>query len=167
MLEFAQAPFIGAALAYFPLAAYNYGARRYDRVRQAIRQSCFGSTIAGTVMVAVLLPLSGRIVTLFAGANGLPPEAGTALRITLTALPVVGMEFISAIAFQALGMAWPSVVLTVAQRVVLLLAWVFGLSHALGARGVWWSFPATDFSAMLLGIGALTLVWKKVDQWGG
>ena len=166
VLEFALAPFIGAALAYLPLAAYNYGAGNYDRVRQAIWQSCLGATVAGALMIAVLLPLSGRIIGLFAEADALPPEAGDALRVTLVALPIVGIEFISSIAFQALGKAWPSVMLTMAQRVALLLAWVFALSELFGVWGVWWSFPATDLGAMLLGVGALALVWRKVDGWG-
>ncbi len=166
VLEFALAPFIGAALAYLPLAAYNYGAGNYHRVRQAIWQSCLGATVGGVVMVAVILPVAGHIVTLFSTREALPAESGIALRIALLALPIVGIEFISSIAFQALGMAWPSVVLTITQRVVLLLAWVFGLSHVFGVWGVWWSFPATDLGAMLLGLGALILVWKHVDQWG-
>ena len=166
VLEFALAPFIGAALAYLPLAAYNYGAGYYDRVRQAIWQSCLGATVGGAIMIAVLLPLAGHIVTLFSTREALPAESGAALRIVLLALPIVGIEFISSIAFQALGRAWPSVVLTMTQRVVLLLAWVFGLSHAFGVWGVWWSFPATDLGAMFLGLGALILVWNRVDQWG-
>ena len=166
VLEFALAPFIGVALAYLPLAAYNYGARNYHRVRQAIWQSCLGATVAGAVMIAVLLPLSGRIINLFAEGSALPPEAGDALRITLIALPIVGIEFVSSIAFQALGKAWPSVALTITQRVLLLLLWVFTLSATLDVWGVWWSFPATDLSALLLGIGALALVWCRVDRWG-
>ena len=166
VLEFALAPFIGAALAYLPLAAYNYGAGYYGRVRQAIWQSCLGATVGGALMVAVLLPLAGYIVTLFSAQDSLPAESGDALRIALLALPIVGIEFVSSIAFQALGMAWPSVVLTMTQRVVLLLAWVFGLSHIFGTWGVWWSFPATDLGAMLLGLAALILVWKRVDDWG-
>ena len=166
VLEFALAPFIGAALAYLPLAAYNYGAGYYGRVRQAIWQSCLGATVGGALMVAVLLPLAGYIVTLFSAQDSLPAESGDALRIALLALPIVGIEFVSSIAFQALGMAWPSVVLTMTQRVVLLLAWVFGLSHVFGIWGVWWSFPATDLGAMLLGLAALILVWKRVDDWG-
>ena len=167
VLEFALAPFIGAALAYLPLAAYNYGAGNYDRVRQAIWQSCFGATVAGVIIVAALIPLAGSIIGLFAEDDALPPEAGDALRIVLLALPIVGIEFISSIAFQALGKAWPSVALTIAQRVALLLAWVFALSQAFGVWGVWWSFPATDLGAMLLGVGALALIWRKVDGWGG
>ena len=166
VLEFALAPFIGVALAYLPLAAYNYGARNYGRVRQAIWQSCLGATVAGAVMIGALLPLSERIIGLFAEGSALPPEAGDALRVVLMALPIVGIEFVSSIAFQALGKAWPSVVLTITQRVALLLLWVFTLSDALGVWGVWWSFPATDLSAMLLGIGALALVWRRVDKWG-
>ena len=166
VLEFALAPFIGAALAYLPLAAYNYGAGNYHRVRQAIWQSCLGATVGGAIMVAVLIPTSGYIVTLFSTSEALPAESGDALRIALLALPIVGIEFVSSIAFQALGMAWPSVVLTMTQRVVLLLAWVFGLSHVFGTWGVWWSFPATDLGAMLLGLAALILVWRRVDDWG-
>ena len=166
VLEFALAPFIGAALAYLPLAAYNYGAGNYHRVRQAIWQSCLGATVGGAIMVALILPTAGHIVTLFSAREALPAESGDALRIAMLALPIVGIEFVSSIAFQALGMAWPSVVLTMTQRVVLLLAWVFGLSHVFGVWGVWWSFPATDLGAMLLGLGALILVWKRVDDWG-
>ena len=166
VLEFALAPFIGIALAYLPLAAYNYGARNYDRIRQAIWQSCLGATIAGALMIAVLLPLSGYLVALFAETEALPPEAAGALRVALLALPVVGMEFVGSVAFQALGKAWPSVVLTVTQRVVLLLIWVFALSEVVGVWGVWWSFPVTDVSAMFLGFGALALVWQRADRWG-
>lgn len=166
VLEFALAPFIGAALAYLPLAAYNYGAGYYHRVRQAIWQSCLGATVGGAIMIAVLIPLAGHIVLVFSTRDALPPESGAALQVVLLALPIVGIEFISSIAFQALGMAWPSVVLTMAQRVVLLLAWVFGLSHVFGVWGVWWAFPATDLGAMALGLGALILVWKRVDDWG-
>ena len=166
VLEFALAPFIGAALAFLPLAAYNYGARNYGRVRQAIWQSCLGATVAGGLIIAVLLPLSGHIIGLFAEGSTLPAEAGAALRVVLMALPIVGIEFVSSIAFQALGKAWPSVALTITQRVALLLLWVFALSDALGVWGVWWSFPATDLSAMALGIGALALIWRRVDKWG-
>ncbi len=166
VLEFALAPFIGIALAYLPLAAYNYGARNYDRIRQAIWQSCLGATVAGVLITAVLLPISGHIISLFAEANALPPEATGALRVALVALPVVGVEFVGSVAFQALGKAWPSVVLTVTQRVVMLLIWVFVLSELVGVWGVWWSFPVTDVSAMFLGFGALVLVWRRVDRWG-
>ena len=166
VLEFALAPFIGVALAFLPIAAYNYGARNYQRIREAIWQSCLGATIAGGLMIAVLLPLAGRIIGLFAEADALPPEAGRALQVVLLALPIVGIEFVSSIVFQALGKAWPSVALTIAQRVVVLLAWVFALSEILGVWGVWWSFPATDISAMFLGVGALALVWRRVGRWG-
>ena len=166
VLEFALAPFIGVALAFLPLAAYNYGARNYERVRQAIWQSCLGATVAGALLIAVLLPLSGHIIGLFAEGSALPPEAGDALRVVLMALPIVGIEFVGSIAFQALGKAWPSVVLTITQRVALLLVWVFTLSEALDVWGVWWSFPATDLSAMALAVGALALIWRRVDRWG-
>lgn len=166
VLEFALAPFIGVALAYLPLAAYNYGARNYRRIREATWQSCLGATVAGALMIAVLLPVSGYIINLFAEAHALPPEAADALRVALLALPIVGIEFVGSVAFQALGKAWPSVVLTVTQRVVVLLVWVFALSQALGAWGVWWSFPVTDVTAMFLGVGALALVWLRVDRWG-
>ena len=166
VLEFALAPFIGIALAYLPLAAYNYGAQNYDRIRQAIWQSCLGATVAGAAMIAVLLPISGHIVALFADAHALPLEAADALRIALVALPVVGIEFVGSVAFQALGKAWPSVALTVTQRVIVLLMWVFALSGAFGVWGVWWSFPVTDVCAMFLGFGALALIWRRVDRWG-
>ena len=166
VLEFALAPFIGVALAFLPLAAYNYGARNYPRIRQAIWQSCLGATVGGALVIAVLLPLCGYIIRLFAEANALPSEAADALRVALLALPIVGVEFVSSVAFQALGKAWPSVALTVTQRVILLLLWVFVLSEAFGVWGVWWSFPVTDVTAMFLGFGALALVWRRAEKWG-
>ena len=166
VLEFALAPFIGVALAFLPLAAYNYGARNYPRIRQAIWQSCLGATIGGALMIAVLLPLCGYIIRLFAETNALPSEAADALRVALLALPIVGVEFVGSVAFQALGKAWPSVALTVTQRVILLLLWVFVLSEVLGVWGVWWSFPVTDVTAMFLGFGALALVWRRAERWG-
>ena len=166
VLEFALAPFIGVALAYLPLAAYNYGARSYARVRQAIWQSCLGATIGGALIAAVLLPLAGVIIRLFTEPGALPEEGAVAMRVVLMVLPIVGIEFISSIAFQALGKAWPSVALTVAQRIVFLLVYLKVLSSSFGVWGVWWSFPATDLTAMLLGVAALTIVWKRVERWG-
>ena len=108
---------------------------------RAIWQSCLGATVAGALVIAVLLPVSGYLIALFAETDALPAEAAGALRVALLALPVVGVEFVGSVAFQALGKAWPSVVLTVTQRVVLLLIWVIALSEVLGVWGVWWSFP--------------------------
>ena len=166
VMEFALAPFIGIALAYLPIAGYNYGARNYRRIRQAIWHSCVGGTVAGALIIAVLIPTSGHIIALFAGRDALPPEAANALRVALMALPIVGVEFVSSIAFQALGKAWPSVALAFSQRVAMLLFWVFVLSDAVGVWGVWWSFPATDLSALVLGFAALALVWRRVERWG-
>ncbi len=166
VLEFALAPFIGVALAYLPLAAYNYGARRYDRVRQAIWQSCLGATVAGALIIAILIPLSGTIIKLFTEPGALPPEAASVMRVVLMALPIVGIEFVSSIAFQALGKAWPSVVLTVTQRIIVLLIYLGAFASAYGVWGVWWSFPATDVTALILGVGALAIIWKRVERWG-
>ena len=166
VLELALAPFIGVALAYLPLAAYNYGARRYDRVRQAIWQSCVGAVIAGAILIGVIAVMSAYVIRIFAEPGALPAEASSALRVVLIALPIVGVEFVSSISFQALGKAWQSVALTITQRVIFLLAFLSVMSATLGVWGVWWSFPATDIAATLLGCGALAIVWRRAERWG-
>ena len=166
VLELALAPFIGVALAYLPLAAYNYGARRYDRVRQAIWQSCVGAVIAGAILIGVIAAMSAYVIRIFAEPGALPAEASSALRVVLIALPIVGVEFVSSISFQALGKAWQSVALTITQRVIFLLAFLSVMSATLGVWGVWWSFPATDIAATLLGCGALAIVWRRAERWG-
>ena len=166
VLEFALAPFIGVALAFLPLAAYNYGARNYPRIRQAMWQSCVGATVAGTLMIAVLLPLCGHIIRLFAEANALPSEAADA-PARCSARPAHrgrGVLQLRRLSGSGQGVAVGGAHRHPARRVPALLG-VHPIRHV-GFWGVWWSFPVTDVSAMFLGFVALALVWRRAGKMG-
>jgi len=71
----------------------------------------------------------------------------------------VGFQVIGAGMFQALGKAFPALILSMARQILFLIPIVLVLPHIAGLDGVWFSFPIADASAFLI---TLVLFIKQI-----
>ena len=142
-----------------PIAGYNYGAQKYDRLLQVLRQAIIFATIFTTVGWAVCLIFATPLVSLFAkGSPELIAEAARGLRINIFTFPLVGMQIIATAFFQSIGMAGKSIFLSLSRQLLFLLPLLLLLPHVFAepADGVWYSLPISD--AIAFCVAALLLV---------
>ena len=142
-----------------PIIGYNYGAKRYDRVKQAFGLACafaFGFSLVGTL---VIQSFPSFFVKLFCSND---PEllniASRGLRIFLACFPVVGIQMVGSRYFQAVGKAGTATILSLLRPVLLFVPMLLILPQFWGIKGIWIAAPVADFFAFVL-----TGIWLFVE----
>jgi putative MATE family efflux protein len=150
-----------------PIVGYNFGARRFDRVRQTLLTAIVaasGLTLLGFV-VAMLFP--AQLIWLFNRKDVDLREMGThALRLSMLLLPLIGFQVVSAGYFQAVGKPREAMLLMLSRQALLLIPAVLILPHFFGLNGVWLALPAADFGASALTGICLLPELRRLGQTG-
>jgi putative MATE family efflux protein len=159
LLIFALMPLVGVAQGFQPIAGYNYGARNMARVRSAVRIANGVAISLSLVYFSLVMLFPQVIFGIFTQDPELIAVGSRAMRIVLIAIPLLGMQIIGAVFFQAVGKAVPALVLSMSRQIILLIPLVLILPRFFGVTGVWASFPAADVIAT-----TGTLLWLSYEM---
>ena len=156
---FAMMPVYGLRNTIVSILAYNYGAKKKQRIRQAIR-ICLAISVSITIIVmAAFLIWPERLLQLFSAQGNMMQIGMTALRIISLGIPAAGISVVLGAAFQSFGNSGKEFFVSAARVIILLLsAWLLSLTGELQA--VWWAFVITELSALL----AALLFWIRVND---
>ncbi|MFP4329945.1 MAG: MATE family efflux transporter [Alkalispirochaetaceae bacterium] len=159
LLIFALMPLIGISHGFQPIAGYNYGARRMSRVRRVVKLANIVAVSISFFYFAMVMLFPRAIFSAFTSDPELIEIGSFAMRIVLIAVPLIGMQIIGAVFFQAVGKAVPSFILSTSRQILLLIPLVLILPRIFGVVGVWAAFPAADVAATIL-----TLLWLRREM---
>ena len=128
-----------------PVISYNYGAKRYDRVKQGIRFNTLagaGYTLAAWLLV-VLLP---RVwVSVFTNDAAMIETGSAMLRIYFFGFVFMALQFAGQSTFQALGDAKHAIFFSLLRKAVIVVPLTLLLPlTALGVKGVFWAEPISN-----------------------
>ena len=145
-------PIFGLNQGSQPIIGYNFGAKKYDRVKETTRYGIIVATIILTVGWIVIEAIPGALIRIFNSDPELVAIATNGLRIYLFVLPIVGFQIISTNYFQSVGQAKVSMILSLLRQVILLIPFLFLLPRLfnLGITGAWLAGPVSDFIASLI-----------------
>lgn len=162
MLMFALFPVIGVNQGFLPIAGFNYGAKKFERVRESINTSIKYSGILAVFIFAMIMLFSSEIVSVFL-SNSESLDAATladnqeilrrtpnALRWVFAATPVIIIQLIGASYFQAIGRAVPALLLSLTKQGFFLIPLLLILPPFMGVFGVWIAFPIADVLATVV-----------------
>ena len=144
MLMFATFPILGITQGFLPIAGFNYGAKKWIRVRKAINISIGYATLLASLIFVVIFFFAESIPNIFSDNQYVANHAPTALRYAFVALPVIGIQLIGAAYFQAIGKALPALLLTLSRQGIFFIPLLFILPRFYGVNGVWMAFPIAD-----------------------
>ncbi|MEZ4853179.1 MATE family efflux transporter [Flavobacterium sp.] len=150
MLMFALFPILGVTQGFIPIAGYNYGAKKFDRVSQSISISIKWAAFLATLIFIVIVIFAKPIVSVFTTDAKIIEETPSALRWVFGASPIIAIQLIGAAYFQAAGKAIPALLLTLTKQGFFLIPLVLVLPHYFGIFGVWISFPIADVLSTLV-----------------
>lgn len=158
-------PCFGITQGVQPLMGYNYGARKYARVRHFF----WVSTAAATALMLLgwatsqLFPVP--ILRLFAPAGSeLIPLGVRALRIFTIAFPVIGFPIMSVNLFQAIGKPIPSGFLALARQIILFIPFLIVFPRYLGLDGIFYAAPASDVLTFLIAAALVARQMRRLRQ---
>ena len=153
MLMFMLFPILGITQGFIPIAGYNFGAKNKDRVLNSVKKAIIYSTGMATLIFLFIYTFSDLVANAFTSDVNIINKTSDALILVFMATPIIGIQLIGSAYFQAIGRAFPALMLTLSRQVFFLIPLVFFLSKIYGVYGVWISFPLSELlSTILTGI---------------
>lgn len=155
---------LGFGQGFQPVAGYNYGARKYRRVKQAT----IFTYITGVCLMAVL-GLSGfffapQLIRLFRKDDAQVIAIGTvAIRAQALALLLMPLATVMNMVFQAIGRSKMATLLSACRQGIFFLPLIVLLPMAFGLAGIEIAQALSDLCTFLLAIPFALLFLRELD----
>ncbi len=143
-------PVFGLNNGLIPVLAYNYGAKRKDRIKEALQ---FSLILAVSIMVIgciTFLAIPGTLLSFFKASDDMMAIGIPALRTICLSFPLAGICIAMGSIFQAFSKSFYSLVVSVGRQLVVLIpvAWLFSKTGVIDL--VWWAFPIAELMSLAL-----------------
>lgn len=133
-----------------PFAGYNYGAKKFDRLKMAVKLCMIWGTVFCAIAAIVLVVFANPIVSLF----GTDPEmiglAEKALRLNAVLFITFGFQMVYASLYLAIGKSLVGSVLSLSRQGIFFFPLVSALPYLFGLTGVIWVQPMADLMTTIL-----------------
>ena len=153
-------PVFGLNNGMVPILAFNYGARKRERMVDTIKYSVIYALIIMTAGTMAFWLFTDKLLLLFAASDHMMSMGIPALRIISIHFPIAAFCIIIGSVFQALGRAVYSMINSIMRQVVVLLPVAYLLSLTGEVNNVWWSFPIAE----LMSFTVTTLFLIKINK---
>ena len=127
-----------------PIAGYNYGALKMDRVKSVLKQTILYASLVMTTGFLIVELFPELVARMFTTDAELLSISEKGLRIVFAMAPVVGFQMVVSNFFQSIGHASKSVFLSSTRQLLFLVPLLVILPHFFGVIGVWLSLPISD-----------------------
>ena len=156
---------IGIAAGSQPIFGYNYGARKFDRVKHALKLVLGLSVIISTIAFILFQTIPDKLISIFGSGDELYMEfACLSFRTYLLLCICNGIQIPSGIFFQAIGKSIKSVILSLSRQIAFLIPSMIILSSIFGIKGVLYGGPVADGIAFVLATILLVLEVKNLSK---
>ena len=166
LIMFTNFPVLGITQGFLPIAGFNFGAKKFDRVISSIKLSVvYGSLIAGSIFIFILMfPL--ELTQIFVGKSDVEILEMTpkAMIIVFAATPLITAQLIGSAYFQAIGKALPALFLTLTKQGMFLIPFILILPMRYELNGIWMAFPISDVLATLVTLFFLRNAIRKLKN---
>lgn len=155
---------IGITQGMQPIIGFNYGARKFHRLKRA-----FWLSVAAGSAVTFLGAMGAQfcpeyIARAFTTDSDLIEKTAQALRISTVAFWAVGFQIVSTSLFQSLGLAGKSIFLSLTRQILFLLPLIYIFSSVLGLQGVWMAYATSDIVATLVTTVMVIFQMRKINK---
>ena len=159
-------PVIGINNAAISIMAFNYGARKPDRITKALRCAICGGL--GVMLIGLLAfqLLPELLMRVFAPDQGATSEqffkiGVAALKTVSWHFPLAGICIVLSAGFQALGNGIYTTVISLCRQLVVLLPVAYLLSLSGRVNDIWWAFPIAEVASLILSLLFFTRIYRK------
>jgi len=158
---------IGFGQGFMPVVGFNYGAKKYDRVREAF----WFSVKTGLVFMAILsmggFIFSEQLIGLFRKEDAEVMAIGIlACRLQCLALPLQPVMVLSNMLFQSIGKSWQASLLSSMRQGIYFLPLIMILPRAFGVLGVQMAQPIADTLTFMTCIPFIIRLLRELKENG-
>ncbi len=143
-------PIIGLNQGVQPIISFNFGAKNFDRVKDAAKLAIKVATIIVTFGFIITRLFPVQLISLFNRDPELIKFGGTAIFAWFLCFPVVGFQIVGSNFFQAIGRPKSAMLLTLTRQLILLTPAIIIFPKIWGVEGILYAAPFADFLSFLL-----------------
>ena len=152
---------VGIVLGAQPIFGYNYGAKKYERVKETFKLVMISSIIVGILSTLLFELCPEMIIKMFGTSNHLYMEfAVQTFRIFLMLITFTCLIKAISIFFQAVGEPLKATIVSLSRDIIFFVPLVLILPQFLGVTGPLWGAPLSDLIGMIVS-GTLTILFFK------
>lgn len=156
---------IGIAAGSQPIVGFNYGAKKYDRVKQTLKVVLILSGIVSIIAFILFQLIPEKLIGLFGSGDALYNEfACIAFRQFLMLTIFNGIQIASGIFFQAIGKPGKSAFLTLSRQILFFVPAALILAKFFNIMGVIYAGPFADCLAFVIAVILLVFEMKKLGK---
>ncbi len=164
MMMFVNFPVFGINQGFVPIAGYNFGAQNWSRVREVIKVAVTSGTALACLIFLMIVAFNDQLASLFSSEQELIDIAAPAMITVFFATPLIGIQLIGASYFQAIGKAFPALMLSLCKQGFFLIPLIIILPKFFGIDGIWYSFPIADIMAAIVSYIFLKVATSKLPR---
>ena len=155
-------PIFGLNNGVIPIIAFNYGAKKKERITECLRFSCViaVSIMAFGMILMWLMP--EQMLRLFDAKEEMIELGVPALKIISTSFILAGVCINLGSAFQALGKSYFSMIISFCRQIVVLLPAAYLLSKTGVLNNVWFAFPIAEVMSLTVTLICFSYIYKKI-----
>lgn len=144
-------PIFGINQGMQPIIGYNFGAKKFDRVKKTLFMAIGAATTIVFIGFIVTRIFPHNIAMLFnKNDQALIDMTVVGIKTFFITLPIIGFQIVSSNYFQAIGKPKQSIFLGLLRQVIVLIPATLILPTFLGLKGVWFAGPTSDIIASFL-----------------
>lgn len=150
MQSFFFMPVFGLNNGLIPVLAYNYGARKKERIKQALK---FALGLALSIMTLGLIVMNvfpKQLLGLFHASDEMLRIGVPALRIISIHFPIAAICIVMGTIFQAFAQSIYSLIIAIARQLVVLIPVAWLLAQTGNLNNVWWCFLIAESVSLLV-----------------
>ncbi|MCI8393007.1 MAG: MATE family efflux transporter [Clostridia bacterium] len=156
---------IGVAAGSQPILGYNYGAGKYDRVKQTLKTVLTINVVISIISFILYQTIPDKLISIFgSGDSNYMEFACMTFRIYLMLCVFNGVQISSGIFFQAIGKSAKSAILSLSRQIVILVPAFFILGHLFGIEGILCAGPVADGIAFAVATTLLVFEMKNLGK---
>ena len=148
-----------------PIAGYNYGARKYKRVREILNLTLKAALIISVAAFAIFQIFPVQIISVFGTGSELYFKYGTKyMRVFLFFIFLNGIQGAITLFLTSIGRAFQGAFLSLVRQIISLLPLLIILPYFMGVDGIMFAFPIADLVAFIVSVIILKKEMKKIPK---
>ena len=164
LMQVLTLPIMGIAQGAQPIAGFNFGAGKNDRVRKTFRLLLISSVTFATVMWLAMMFIPQVFISLFNNDPELMKVTVWAVRIYMGGAFALGAQFACQQTFIAVGQAKVSLLLALLRKIVLLIPLIYILPNFFADKvfAVFLAEPVSDLLAATITVITFSLQFGRI-----
>ena len=163
LMFFMFSAMLGFGQGFQPVAGFNYGAKKYDRVHEATRFTILVGTVVMAVFSLIIFIFAPQILRAFRRDDAQVIALGAyALRAQCLVMPFCGITTTANMALQSTGQSGRATFLALCRQGVFFLPLILILPRFTGVLGVQLAQPLADVCTLLASIPFLMAFLRRL-----